>query len=234
AQQQDVEGAKRTVASIEALLKERPNDPTLWFYLSRFQAEAGDRAASIAALQKVLALGEGFLPTKDDFKSVWDDKEFKAIYAKLEAKLPRLDFAPNAFVLEDSMLIPEGIAYDAHTQNFFMGSIAERKILSIGAANAVTEFVPAGLTDSILGVVVDSPRRTLYAVSTNAITAEGEKRPRNAVFAFDVDNGRMLRRIEVSAARQLNDVAVGPGGRVFATDSASGAVYEIPKEGEAR
>jgi DNA-binding beta-propeller fold protein YncE len=152
----------------------------------------------------------------------------------MEAKLPRLDFAPNAFVIDDPMLIPEGIAFDSHTQSFFMGSIAQRKILRIGVANAVTEFTSAGITDSVLGLAVDSPRRTLYAVSTNALTAEGEKFRRNAVFAFDVDNGRLLRRTEVAAAKQLNDVAVAPGGRVFTTDSASGAVYEIPKEGEAR
>jgi DNA-binding beta-propeller fold protein YncE len=32
----------------------------------------------------------------------------------------------------------------------------------------------------------------------------------------------------------LNDVTVARGGRVFTTDSGSGAVYEIPKDGEAR
>ena len=235
AQQPDAESAKRALASIEGLLKERPNDPTLWFYLARFHAEAGDRDASIAALEKVLALGNGFLPPQDGFPSVWDDKAFQAVRAKLEAKLPRLDYAPTAFELEDRMLIPEGIAYDASSQSFFMGSIAQRKILRIGVANAVSEFAgsAAGL-DSILGIAVDSPRRTLYAVSTSALTVEGEAHRRNAVVAFNVDTGRLLRKIEVPGARQLNDVAVARGGRVFASDSGSGAIYEIPKEGEAR
>jgi len=232
---QDAENARRTIAAIEGLLKERPNDPTLWYYLARFQAEAGDRAAALAALEKVLAVGNGFLPPKDDFRSLKDDKEFLALRAKLEAKLPRLDFAPTAIELEDRMLIPEGIAYDAHTQNFFIGSVAQRKILRIGVANMVTEFARSELgLDSILGLAVDSPRRLLYAVSTSALTTDGEAKRRNGVFVFDVDTGRMLRRIDVPAARQLNDVAVGPGGRVFASDSASGAIYEIPREGAAR
>ena len=46
--------------------------------------------------------------------------------------------------------------------------------------------------------------------------------------AFDVDTGRLLRRVDVPAAKQLNDVTVALGGRVFASDSASGAVFEIP------
>ena len=234
AAEQEAENAKRT-AALEALLKERPNDPTLWFYLARVQSELDDKKPMLAALEKVLALGNGFLPPREDFKKAWEDKDFQALRAKLEAKLPRLDSAPTAIELDDRMLIPEGIAFDAHTQNFFIGSIAQRKILRVGIANTVTEFARSdqGL-DSILGLAVDSPRRILYAVSTSALTAEGERARRNAVISFDVDNGRLLRRVDVPSARQLNDVAVAPGGRVFASDSASGAIFEIPREGEAR
>ena len=232
---QDVETARRGVAAVEEALKERPNDPTLWFYLARFQAEAGERERSVAALEKVLALGEGFLPPRDGFEKVWEDGAFKAVRAKLEARLPRLDYAPNAFELEDRTLIPEGMAYDAHTQDFFVGSIYGRKILRIGPAKALTQFAgPEAGLDFVLGLAVDSPRRTLYAVSTSALTTDGESRRRNAVVAFDLDTGRMLRRVDVARARQLNDVTVARGGRVFASDSANGAVYEIPSEGAAR
>ena len=54
------------------------------------------------------------------------------------------------------------------------------------------------------------------------------------MFAFDVDSGRLLRRIEVTEAAQLNDVAIAMGGRVFVSDSGNGAIYEIPGEGAAR
>ena len=234
--QQDVENAKRTIAAIEGLIKERPNDPTLWYYLARFQAQVGDRAASLTALEKVLAMGNGFLPTRDGgFEKIWDDKAFQAVRAKLEAKLPRLDYAPTAYELEDRTFIPEGIAYDAHTRDFFIGSVSQKRIVRVGAGGMVTSFAgPTSEIDPILGLVVDSPRRTLYAVSTSALTEAGEARRRNAVLVFDVDNGRLLRRVDVPAARQLNDVAVASGGRVFASDSASGAIYEIPREGEVR
>jgi hypothetical protein len=233
--QQDVENAKRTIAVIEGLLKERPGDPTLWFYLARFQAQAGDRAASLAALEKVLALGNGFLPARDGFEKIWDDKDFQALRAKLEAKLPRLDYAPNAFELDDHKLIPEGIAYDAHKRDFYLGSVAQKRIVRVGPSGAATHFAgPDPDIDSILGLAVDSPRRILYAVSTSALTDAGEANRRNAILVFNIDNGRLLRRVDVPSARQLNDVAVAHGGRVFATDSASGAIYEIPKEGEAR
>ena len=230
--QQDVENAKRTIAAIEGLLKERPNDPTLWFYLARLQAQLGDRAASIAALEKVHAVGTGILPTREGgFEKIWDDKAFQAVRAKLEAKLPRLDFAPTAFELDDRTFIPEGIAYDAHSKEFFLGSISQKRIVRVGAGNAVSDFAgPSAEIDPILGVAVDSPRRILYAVSTSALTEAGEAKPRNAVLVFNVDNGRLLRRMEIPAARQLNDVTIARGGRVFASDSASGAIYEIGQE----
>lgn len=231
----DVEGARRTVASIQELLKQRPTDPTLYFFLSRFQAQAGNREAALAAIEKVEELGDGFLPTREGgFAAIWDEPRFKAAVAKLEARLPRLDFAPTAFELEDRTLIPEGIAQDPKSGAFFVGGIQGR-VLRVAPDMSVSEFAgkEANL-DAVLGLAVDGPRRILYVVSTSALTIAGEKNRRNSVLAFDVDTRRLLRRIEAPVAGQLNDVTVALGGRVFATDSQNGGIYEIPAIGEAR
>jgi DNA-binding beta-propeller fold protein YncE len=211
---------------------QRDVDATRAFFEALSQAQAGDGAAAAASLGRVLELGDGFMPRRQDFARVWDDPAFAAARDKLEAKLPRLDYAPTAFQLEDRGLIPEGIAYDAPSKSFFVGSIAERKILRVHEDGAVTVFAgPAGELDSILGLAVDAPRRLLYAVSTTAVTTAGEQRRRNAVLAFDVDSRRLVQRYDVPGAQQLNDVAVALGGRVFTTDSTSGAVYEIAVKG---
>lgn len=230
---QDVEAARRTIAAIEGLLKQRPDDPTLHFYLSRFKADAGDKPGSVAALEKVGDLGEGFLPTREfGFATIWDHPPFQAERSKLEAKLPRLDYAPTAFQLDDRGLIPEGIAHDPHSRRFYVGSIAQKRIVQVEADGAVSEFAgPAARLDEVLGLALDAPRRILYAVSTSALTAKAEKDRRNAVVAFDVDTRRLLQRHDVAGAQQLNDVAIAPGGRVFASDSGSGAIYEIAVKG---
>jgi len=229
----DLEGARRTIAAIEELLKQRPNDANLYFYLSRFKADVGDKPGSVAALEKVNELGEGYLPTREfGFATIWDYAPFQATRAKLEAKLPRLDYAPAAFKLDDRTLIPEGIAHDPHSGRFYVGSIAHRKILQVEPDGTVSELVGLNAKlDEILGLALDSPRRVLYAVSTSALTTKGEKTRRNAVVSFDVDTRRMLMRYDVPGAQQLNDVAVAPGGRVFASDSGSGAIYEIAVKG---
>ncbi|HEX4780383.1 MAG TPA: SMP-30/gluconolactonase/LRE family protein, partial [Usitatibacter sp.] len=233
---QEGDAMARARASIEAALKQRPDDPTLYFFLARVEAAKGDAKAATAALVKVEALGDGFLPAKQlGFEKVWDDPGFQAERARLEAKLPRLDYAPAQVQLEDRGLIPEGMAYDAPSQSFFVGSIAEKKIVRISSDGAVGDFtVPGAGIDSVLGIAADSPRRVLYAVSTSALTIEGRKDRRNSVFAFDLDSGKLLRRMDVPGAVGLNDVAVAPGGRVFTTDSGSGAVYEVSEKAPPR
>ena len=230
---QDVEAARRTIAAVEELLKQRPNDATLYFFLSRFKADVGDKAGSVAAMEKVNELGEGFLPTKEfGFAAIWSHPPFQDARSKLEAKLPRLDFAPIAFQLEDRGLIPEGIAHDPHSRRFFVGSIAQKRIVQVDPEGGMTEFAGAAAKlDEVLGLALDTPRRILYVVSTSALTAKGEKDRRNAVVAFDVDSKRLLQRYDVAGAQQLNDVAIAPGGRVFASDSGSGAIFEIAVKG---
>lgn len=232
AAQQDAESARRTIAAVEKLLEQRPADATLWFFLARSHARLGDTRACVAALEKVNALGDGFLPPRGDFARVWEDAGFQAVRRKLEARLPTLDYAPTAFEIEDRALMPEGIAYDAPSRSFFIGSV-HRRVLRLGPDGAAaTEFAGTGAgLDAVLGLAVDAPRRILYVVTTSALTTEGRKNRRNAVVAFDIDSRKLLHRHDVPGALQLNDVTVALGGRVFASDSASGAVYEIAVKG---
>ena len=231
--QQDTDANQRALGVIQSKLKERPNDATLYFYLARVYARLGDAKACVAALEKASQLGDGFLPAKDEgFEKVWDDPAFRDLRASMEKKLPRLDYAPTAIELEDNTLIPEGIAYDAPSDSFFMGSIAKHKIVRILPGNEVKDF--AVNLDSILGIAVDAPRRVIYAVSTSAVTTEGRKNPRNAIVEYEIDSRDFKRRVDVPGAVQLNDVAVAPGGRVFTTDSGIGAVYEIKLDNSVR
>jgi hypothetical protein len=222
-------------AAVEKLLRERPGDATLWFYRARFAAEAGDARDCVAALAKVAELGDGFLPARElGFEKVWNDPAFEAARARLESRLARLDYAAIAFELADTALVPEGIAYDAPSKSFFVGGVAGHRIVRVDENRDESGFAgPAAGLDAVLGLAVDAPRRRLYAVTTSAISDPAVKPARNAVVAFDLETRQVVKRFDVRGAAQLNDVAVAPGGRVYATDSGSGAVYEIPAQGEA-
>ncbi|MGZ5583861.1 MAG: SMP-30/gluconolactonase/LRE family protein [Usitatibacter sp.] len=206
------------------------------FFKARSLCKSGDIPGCVAALEDADRLGDGMLPPHaDGFEKAWNDPAFQRVRAHMEARLPRLDFAPNAIEIDDRRLIPEGIAWDAASGAFFIGSTTQGRIVRVGFGNALSEFAPRqeGL-DCVLGLAVDAPRRLLYAVSTSAPTARGRERRLNAIVAWDIDKHRLVRRVEVPDAQQLNDVTVAIGGRVFASDSASGAIFEIPREGPAR
>src|SRR5258708_16367298 len=62
--------------------------------------------------------------------------------------------APVAFRLADPKLIPEGIAYDSKGDRFFIGSVAQKKIVSANRKGNVKDFSkPEDNLDCVLGLV---------------------------------------------------------------------------------
>jgi len=230
------QGTQTRLQRLQAAVASNPSDSASLFFLAREEAGAGDAKAAAASLRKLATMADGYLPPRaDGFEKVWSDPQVTQAVQALEAKLPRLDFAPVAFTVDDPGLIPEGLAYDPQAQAFYLGSIAEHRIMRIDAQQHITEFAGAAADlDSVLGLAVDSPRHTLYAVSTSALTAKGREHPRNQVVAFDLITGTLVRRYEAPLAAQLNDVTVAFGGRAYVTDSGSGQVFELQADRPAR
>lgn len=214
---------------IRERLKTRPNDPTLHYYLAMAEFAEGDRAGGLAALERVASIGRGFLPVRDmGFASVWDDPAFQKIRARLERKLPKVTVAREAFTL-DRRLIPEGIAHDPESHSYFVGSIAAAKIVRIDAQGTASDFSSPGELKQVLGLAIDPARRQLHAVSTSLLGTPDSTS--NQVVTYDLATGTRVRTIAVPAAAQLNDVAVGPGGDLYVTDTRAGGVFRIGAQG---
>jgi len=229
AQQSAEDPNQRAIAAIQRLLRQRPNDPTLYFYLGSYQAAAGARDDSLASLRMTLELGEGFLPSPFlGYQRIWDDQDFQRLRAAMEAKLPKIADAKVAFEIPDKSFIPEGIAYDPESKTFFVGSIPQRSIVRASPDGKILPFSkPDDGLHHILGLTVDAKRRALYAVSTSALTEAGRKTPVNEVVKYDLKTGKKAAAFAAREAQQLNDVAVAPNGDVYASDSASGAVFRL-------
>src|SRR5438270_5857105 len=87
--------APTPIARLQELVVQRPDDATLWFFLARAQAQAGDVRATVASLAKLNALGDGYLPSRSDgFEKVWNEPAFIEALRPIEAKLARMDYAP--------------------------------------------------------------------------------------------------------------------------------------------
>jgi sugar lactone lactonase YvrE len=224
----DPRSAMRTrLERIQSLQKERPGDGVLVFYEAITRIELGEREAAFALLRSLQGRKLGLVPVRDaGFEAVWDDPEFQKIRAKLAQEESRTPDAPVAFRLGDSKLIPEGIAYDPKQDRFFIGSVAQKKIVSANRKGEVKDFSrPGDNLDCVLGLFVDSAHEELYAVSTNGFLDEAQKQRRNAVVRYDLRNGLLVNRYDAPDASQLNDLTIAADGAIYATDSASGTLF---------
>jgi sugar lactone lactonase YvrE len=234
AQQADDDSAavRASLQRIQALRKERPGDGVLVFYEALLRAGLGERGATFDLLRSLKGRKLGLIPAPDTgFGPVWNDPAFQAIRKELADEEPATPVSPVAFRLKDPKLIPEGIAYDSPRKRFFIGSIAQRKIIVMNSQGEAHDFSsPNDKLDPVLGLTVDSARGALYAVSTNGFEESAKKERRNLAVRYDLETERLTDRFPATDAAQLNDLAIAPDGTLYVTDSESGSLFRKKPE----
>jgi len=146
----------------------------------------------------------------------------------------------RAFVLAERDLLPESIAFDPHTGNFFVGSMHRRKIVRRTPDGAVTDLAgPQQGLWSIIGIKIDSAAGELWANSCNMgdelpmVPADPSTVGRGALLRLRLADGVVLRRYEPPpAARPIcfNDLALSAVGDVYLTAGRKG-VWHLPAGG---
>ena len=219
--------ARATRARVQALRKERPGDGVLVFYQALVHVSLGERDAALELLRSLKGRKLGLVPVRDTgFDAVWNDPEFQTIRKELADEEPQTPASPVAFRLKDPKLILEGIAFDAKGERFFIGSIAQRKIIVTDAKGQARDFSsPSDKLDPVLGLAVDAGHGHLYAVSTNGFEESAKTERRNAVVRYDLKSGRLTNRFFAPDAMQLNDLTVASDSTLYVTDSMGGTLF---------
>src|SRR5262249_26138802 len=149
---------------------------------------------------------------------------FQKIRKELADEEEKTTNSPISFRLKDPGLIPEGIAYDSKGDRFFLGSIAQHKIIVTDKEGNARDFSsPADKLDAVLGLTVDAP--FLWGVSTNGLEESAKQDRRNAVVCYDLNGGRLTDRFPAPEAMQLNDLVIASDGTLYTTDSQSGTLF---------
>ena len=221
--------ARASLERVRALRVERPGDGLLVYYQAVVHAMLGERDAALAELKTLVGRRLGIVPARGTgFDALWSDPEFQALRDRLAADEARTANAAVAFRLNDPRLLPEGIAFDPAGRRYFLGSLAQRKIVVTDGRGTVRDFSrPDDKLDTVLGLTVDQPRQALFAVSTNGFEDSARIERRNAVLRYDLRSGRLVSRHDAPAAAQLNDVAVGQDGTLYVTDSEAGTLFRM-------
>lgn len=206
----------------------------LMYRLAQALARAGQAEEAVLWLKTSLDQGLDLDLGDPAFKDLRDRADFKEQLART-GDTRAVATSQVAFRIPQPKLIPEGIAWDAQTGDFFVGSLQERKIVRITSSGAITDFVPAGRDGlfDVLGLKVDPGRRRLWAC-TAASPRAGAAAGSSALLLYDVDSGKLLRAHwlkEPEKKHLLNDLAFTAGGEVYVTDSDTDSLYRLGPEG---
>jgi sugar lactone lactonase YvrE len=220
----DAAEIREQIAQLEELKSVVPSRGAVPFLLSIAKLRLGETREALELLKKSVAMKEGFDPSGDPaFLGLKGTKEFDELVEQVHRDFPVVAQARLAFVTEEKDLIPEGLAYDAKQNQFYLSSLNRRKIVKIDSEGRATDFVPGdryGLLP-VLGIRLDPTDGTVWADSF-------EDAGRSELLHFDA-SGKLLERFgpKDSAKHGFNDLVVRKNGEVITTDSLSNQVFRF-------
>lgn len=226
----DAADVREQIAVVEKLKPVVPDRGAVLFFLSTAKQHLGETREALELLKECLKLREGFDPSgSPSFIGLKGTKEFDELVAAVRRDFPVVAQARPAFVTEERDLIPEGLAYDAKQNLFYLGSLNRKKIVKIDPDGRVSDFVPAdqyGLLP-VLGIRLDPTDGTVWA---NTFEDAG----RAELVHFD-STGKLLGRYapKDNAKHGFNDLVVRKNGEVITTDSLNNQVFRFDPQSHA-
>jgi hypothetical protein len=221
----DAQEVREQIAAVEKLRKTFPDRGATLYFLAASKQHLRETRQALALLKECLALHEGFDPSGEPlFLELKGTKEFTTMVENVHQDFPMVAQAREAFRTTEKDLVPEGLAYDAQRNLFYMSSLNRRKIVEIGRDGNVTDFVPADRYEllPVLGIRLDPNDGTVWADSFTDSTGLTE------LLHFDV-SGKLLGRFkpEGSAKHGLNDLVIRKNGELITTDSLANEVLRF-------
>lgn len=223
--QHDTAGA---VVAIQRAVAAWPQQGAYLLSLGRMSAHAGRADAASAALARATAMGFGWRLDEAAFANPVVHAALSAQGARAQSVVAPSVRSTNAFTSSDTLLQPEGIAFDSRTGRTFLSSPRKRKVVVIDGAGVARDFA-TGL-DAVFGMTVDTMRRTLW-VATSAVKESERYSPadsnRAAIVALDLNDGTVRGhwRLGRDVPHVLGDVVLAPDGSVWATDSRTAGIW---------
>lgn len=135
------------------------------------------------------------------------------------------DTRPLLLEIKDKTLIPEGIAVHPSTGKIYVSSLHQNKIVAVDNNGAVTDVIASGQNGFTwgLGMKFSNDGTILWACS-----ADGKGG--TALFAVDHRQEKILKSFTHDSARFLNDLVIINDGRIFITDTESGALFLLQND----
>jgi hypothetical protein len=220
----DAQEIREQIAAVQKLQPTLPDRGAALYFLAAAKQHLRETREALSLLKECIALQEGFDPSGEPaFLELKSTKEFTTLIESVHRDFPVIAQAREAFRTTEKDLIPEGLAYDAQRNVFYLSSLNRRKIVEIGRDGKISDFVPTdryGLLP-VLGIRLDPNDGTVWA---DSFTENG----RTELLHFDA-TGKLLGRFKPdgSAKHGFNDLVIRKNGEVITTDSLANFVYRF-------
>ncbi|GAC1434901.1 MAG: hypothetical protein NVSMB68_07240 [Thermoanaerobaculia bacterium] len=227
--------ARTTIASLRDAVRANPADGPRIYLLAQYLDRTGDTAEAMQWLGELERLGWRHGINEHDFVRSARLSRYRSLAARLNAREPHIVRSRRAFVIGQRDLLPEGIAWDGSTGDFYVSSIYLRKVIRVRADGTSSDFVREG-QDGLLGTLglkVDTKRRLLWVVSNAAREMEGFTDAMDGlstVHAYDLVTGKLATKISFGSRTEpslLNDLVVLDDGSVLITDNDGGDIMRV-------
>lgn len=220
----DAQEVRAQIAAVEKLQPKFPDQGAALYFLATAKEHLRETREALDLLKKCLALQEGFDPSGDPaFLELKELKEFNTLIESVHRDFPVAMQAREAFRTSEKDLVPEGLAYDAQRNVFYLSSLNRRKIVQIGLDGSISDFVPGDRFDllPVLGIRLDPSTDTVWAASF-------KESGQTELLHFDT-TGKLLGRFrpDGSTKHGFNDLVVRKNGEVILTDSLANKVFRF-------
>jgi sugar lactone lactonase YvrE len=223
-------------AEVDRAARAWPGQPVYLWGRVAIRARTGDTSGVRWALEQYAALGLGRdLEADTSLARFLSLPGFATVVATHAANRAPLVKSRPWRTLPDSTFWPEGMDYDPRTGNAYVASVRHRTIAEISPAGVVRELwsrKQPGL-GAMFGVRVDPRGGVLWATTSGLAQTEGYQPADSGIaglLRIRIADGTIERRWDlpsVAGGHALGDLAVGPDGDVYLTDSQDPVLYRL-------
>ena len=127
----------------------------------------------------------------------------------------------------EQALLLESVAFDDRGR-LLVSSIHQAGVFRLAMDGTLTRFSREGATQGVFGMVSDRERGHLWITSANTLYDQIVGEGGSALIKLDLGSGDVLGVYALTdAGHQLSDLALGPDGTVFVSDSVGGGIYML-------
>jgi len=188
--------------------------------------DAKDPARLAAAANRLAQLG--YLPRARTFAQIAQRlpaADAEALRRRFLANRRVRSAARPVAAIGPEQALVEGVAWDAGHRRLFATAVLGRALLVSDGQQwrKVPDLDVGGLS----GIAIDAPRHLLWLSSTSTTQTPNRLTAFRGLVALDLDTLREVRRVAVTNEGSPFDLAVGPDGTAYASESQRGLVYRL-------